>query len=84
MPKNDTDLAAQVASLQEQVADLQRQTFKLFEYHGQKWSIIERQRLENIAGANEVRANTRSTTAQEHGGVRRPKPHEADYTGGVD
>ncbi len=61
MPVNED-----IAELQKQVADLQRQTAYLFPLHGLKWSIIEKQRIENEKHRASMRGSF--TTDQAHGG----------------
>jgi hypothetical protein len=71
------ELEARVAALESIVADLQRQTKKLFQYHGPAtWEPMERQRLENIENANIVRSRQTFTPSEHFGEIHRPKPHE--------
>jgi hypothetical protein len=60
--------------LEAKLESLQRQCDKLFSLHGlPKWPVQEKQRRDN-AKAQGTRLPF--TTAQEHGGTYRPKPHE--------
>jgi hypothetical protein len=72
-----------IIQLQKLVADLKQQVDSLHRKLGYpSWETEKRQRAESAANDAEVRAQTRHTVADQHGGTPRPKPFDPNYDGG--